>query len=362
VPVRRLLVFGLLAATAAAEPQSPDIAPVLAEGEQLLAAGDGAGAEAAFDRAAAVAHEPAIEISLMRAYMQRGDYRRALAFGAHAAGAHGEEPAASALYAWLLASGGQQQVAHRLIDSALAANREDMILRTAAERLAERMPTAGAPLLVPPARFAPYSSGAAAAGSVAATATLSADGSRALAPGTAVPENSAIWLRNGLGEAVAARVERRFAVEGIELALLVLEEPLPAPAGQTAAARAPFAGSVGYAVEYAAHEGGEAAWPWLELGFFGPSVGADALPALGIDLRPGPRGGPAFDDAGRIVGVATRAADGSDRLVPVATLPEDVRPLLGAPSFGAPTPRTALDLTYERALLVALQLIVDAER
>ena len=67
------------------------LARVLAEGEQRLAAGDAAGAEAAFDRAAGAAHDHDVEISLVRAYMQAGDYRRALAFAAHAAGAHGDD-------------------------------------------------------------------------------------------------------------------------------------------------------------------------------------------------------------------------------------------------------------------------------
>ncbi len=293
--------------------------------------------------------------------MQAGEYRRALAFAAHAGGAHGNEPAASALYVWLLASGGQQQVASRLLHSALAASPEDSTLKQVAARLAEPWPIAAEPLLAPPARFAPYAFGDVASGTVVATATLGADGRRALAPGGAVPDGSrGVWVRNGLGRTVAAKVERRFEVAGIELALLALESPLPVLAEQVAAARAPFAGSVGYAVEYAAQAGSEPAWPLLRLGFFGRSPRFEGVQQLGIDLPAGSRGGPAFDDAGRIVGVAARAPDGSDRLVTLASLPRELRPFFGAESPGGPTPRSPLDVIYERALLVSLQLLVSA--
>ena len=117
-------------------------------------------------------HDHDLEISLVRAYMQAGEYRRALAFAAHAAGAHGNEPAASALYAWLLASGGQEQVARRLLDAALAASPADATLTHVAARLAEPWPVADEKLLVPPARFAPYAFGAVATGVVASSATL----------------------------------------------------------------------------------------------------------------------------------------------------------------------------------------------
>lgn len=356
---RWLTAVALLGATAAAHSQTSAVARVLAGGEQLLAAGDAAAAEAAFDRAAAAAHDHDIEISLVRAYMQAGEYRRALAFAAHAAGAHGDEPAASALYGWLLAHGGQQQVARRLLDSALAASPDDATLKLATARLAEPWPVADDKLLAAPVRFAPYAYGAVAAGAVASSATLAADGRRVLAPAGALPPSFArLWVRNGLGRTVAAEVERRLDIAGIELVLLSLESPLPVPPEQTAAARAPFAGSVGYAVEYADGPSSEAAWPLLTLGFFGRSAGGDALQALGIGVPPGPRGGPAFDDAGRVVGVTARAGDGSDRLVAAAVLPADIRPLLGIESPGGPTPRRALDVIYERALLLTLQLIV----
>ena len=57
-------------------------------------------------------HAPDTEAAQVRAHMQAGDYRRALAFGAHAASAHRRDwPAGTALYAWLLQAGGQAAAA-----------------------------------------------------------------------------------------------------------------------------------------------------------------------------------------------------------------------------------------------------------
>ena len=296
---------------------------------------------------------------VVRAYMQSGAYRRALAFVAHTAGAHGENRAATALYAWLLHAGGQQEVARRLLDTALAVATNDPTLHGVAEQLASSWPVAAGELLVPPLRFAPYALGAAATGSVVTSATLIDAGRRALAPGSLVPSGAGreMWVRNALGNTVAATVERRLDVAGLELVVLELAAPLPMPEDLVAAARPPFAGSVGYAVEFASTMDTEPAWPLLRLGFFGRSTAAVELPLLGIDL-PGGSGGPAFDDAGRFAGVALPAVDASQRLATVAALPEDVRSLLGELSSGSPTPRSAMDITYERALLMTLQVIV----
>jgi hypothetical protein len=353
-------VAGLTAGGALA--QTHDVAHVLAEGERLLAAGDAAGAEAAFDRAAAAVHEHDVEVSLVRAYAQAGDYRRALAFAAHASGAHGEAPAASALYAWLLMAGGQRQVAQQLLARTVAASPRDPLLEHAAARLSNPLPVADGALLHAPARFAPYAFGAIAVGEVAASAALSADGRRALTPGYAVPDEAVLWVRNGVGRTVAATVERRLDVAGVELAVLALQSSLPAPSGLSAAARVPFAGSVGYATEFAALDTAEAQWPLITLGFFGSNAGANQLPELGIALPRGPHGGPVFDAAARVAGVTVRSRAGDARLVPIELLPEDLRSSFGTPSLDRPSPRLPLDVIYERGLLLTLQLIVGESR
>jgi len=58
------------------------------EGEAKLAAGDASGAQQAFEAATQIVHAADVELGLVRSYMQAGDYRRALSFSAHAAGAH----------------------------------------------------------------------------------------------------------------------------------------------------------------------------------------------------------------------------------------------------------------------------------
>ena len=86
--------------------------------EAALARGDTDAALAGFERAAGMLHAPDTEMGLVRSQMQAGQYRRALAFAAHTAGAHLEAPAASALYAWLLRVGGQEAYARQVLDAA----------------------------------------------------------------------------------------------------------------------------------------------------------------------------------------------------------------------------------------------------
>ena len=170
----------------------PDAATTLADRQRLvqqaelqLAAGDTAAAQQAFDRAAMLVHAADVEMGLVRTYLQAGDYRRALSFASHAAGAHRDVPAGTAPYGGLL----------------------------------------------------------------------------------------------------------------------------------HISARQPFAGSPGYVVEYSF---GNGASMLLRQGFFGRGLAASGEQLLGIDTPPGPRGGPVFDAAGRLAGVALPHADGRDRLLPAA--------------------------------------------
>jgi len=66
-----------------------------------------------------------------------------------------------------------------------------------------------------------------------------------------------------------------------------------------------------------------------------------------------------FDAAGRLAGIAIGSDDGRDRLVPVSTLEPLLGQVFGTPSTSGPTPRMALDLLYERSLLLTLQVIVE---
>ncbi|HEX7687267.1 MAG TPA: hypothetical protein VF453_06155, partial [Burkholderiaceae bacterium] len=89
------------------DPPSPARAALVAHAEDELARGHAAAAMDDFERAGQMQHTPDAEMGLIRAELQDGQYRRALAFCAHTAGEHLEAADGGALYAWLLRMGGQ---------------------------------------------------------------------------------------------------------------------------------------------------------------------------------------------------------------------------------------------------------------
>jgi hypothetical protein len=336
---------------------------LLKQAEAALARLEVDSALQALDRAAAIAHSADTEMALVRAYMQNGEYRRAVAFVAHTAAAHREAPGGAALYAWLLNAGGHGENALRLLAEADQRFPEDALLREVRVQLKSRHPVAGASLLISPARLGPYAqAGPPAAARMVASGALVDDGTRVLTrlgPAT----GTRLWVRNGLGQVTSARVERRLA-DGI--VVLRLSPALPAGALE-ASARDPFPGSVGYLVEYTHARGAPPAWPLLVGGFVGGVVPATTpqatdksaapLRLLGIDVPKGPRGGPVFDAAGRLAGVAVPGAKGGpDRLVPVSHLQPVIRRTGVASVPGSPAQRPA-DEIYENALRTAVQVL-----
>jgi len=339
----------------------------LDDGERLLAAGETGAAQEAFNRAALMLHAPDTEAALVRTYMQAGEYRQALAFGAHAAGAHRREwPAGMALYAWLLQVGGQGVVARRMLDEALALAPDDPALRQARGQLASPWPSAEGLLRTRPLQVAPNAlgqtvpQGAQAVGS----ALLVQDGHAALVPaallGPAADGRARVWLRNGLGQTVAAQPD----VHDPALGLVLLRLPSPLPGcGPSGGARAPFGGSPGYLVEYAPDPLGAPAWPLLRQGFFARLSAAPGPRPLGIEAPAGPRGGPVFDAFGQVAGIAVHL-EGADRLVPAASLTERfgvaLRPVAPSDSGAPTTPaaRADVDAVYEQSLRCALQVLV----
>jgi hypothetical protein len=333
---------------------------LLQQGEAGLEDGDAEAALQAFDRAASMVHAADIEMGLVRSYMQAGQYRRAIDFAAHAAGAHRDVPAGTALYAWLLQAGGQQAVARRMLDEALLLAPDDAALRLARSEFDRPWPRASGILLEPPQRIAPYGhpAGLAAHGRIAGTAVLAASGTQAVAAGALVAGADAVWLRNGLGQTVAATVERRDADSG--LVLLRLQAPLPVPEGLAPVPREPYAGSPGHLVEYADGAGTGAAWPLLRSGFFGRPLAAPGSRSLGIEAPHGPRGGPVFDGYGRLAGIAVAGVGGPDQMLSVGAVGERLGGLVAAapPASQLPAQRASVDAVYEASLRLALQLIV----
>ena len=360
----------LLCGTAlAAEPAPSSRAQLLHDGESALARGDTAGATASFERAAAMLHAADTEMALVRAAMQAGAYRQALAFCAHTAGAHHDAADASALYAWLLQAGGQGAYAARVLDEAGVLAPDDEVLAEARRQLQSAAPRATPLLLQLPHRIAPRAvmlggQPAIDAGAVTAGSGVLVDaGRRALVPLSAVRQATGLWPRNGLGLTTRAEVET--ADETLGLALLRLAVPLdpgPVADGLRMAARDPFPGSPGFAVEFHAGAQADPGWPWLQLGFLGSPQGASGARRLGITLPPGePRGGPVFDAAGRLAGIVVAGGDGADRWLPPSllhgALGEPIGIAAAAPEPAGPSARLQPDEVYERSLRVALQLI-----
>ena len=342
-------------------------AELLRKGEIALARLDVTGALDAFERAALIVHAADTEIALVRAYMQSGDYRRALAFGAHTAGAHLDVVGGSLLYVWLLHAGGQPAIAQRLLADAETRMPGNPMVQAVRQQLRSAMPVARDLLLALPTRLAPYGGmkGLPATARVVGSAVLLHSGMNALLPLSLLPASGRLWLRNGLGQLVQARTDQKFSALGV--ALVRLQSRLPVPDDQLVAAGDAFPGSPGFAVEYAASPDAAPAWPLLRTGFLGSASGTTGERLLGLALPAGPRGGPVFNAGGQLIGLALpgRAGQGDDRLIPASEL----RKALGAsfsavpPQEGTPAapasarPHASVDKIYEASLKTSLQVI-----
>lgn len=335
---------------------------LLRRAEAELARGDTSAAIDSFDRAAMMLHSADTEMGLVRAYLQAGEYRRALAFSAHTAGAHREAAAPAALYAWLLQAGGQGDFATRILAEARRRHPADPVLAQAQQQLASNEPTAAGLLRGAPHRLAPYAAmqGMQApvpiTGRTVSSGVLIDAGRRALVPLSAVLNATHLWVRNGLGQTTHAELERR--IDDLGVAVLRLPLPLDMGEGWVAAPRDPFAGSPGFVVEFAAAPGAAPAWPWLQTGFHG-LAGDAGLRRLGIAVPAGSTGGLVLDAAGRFAGIALTGSDGQPALLPISRLREALPDSMPEPDGRPPTAgRMPADEAYERALRVALQVIV----
>lgn len=347
-PGRRRALAALLAGCAAAPwsraheaVRSPALQALLEQAAQRLRAGDGAEAERLYDDAALQAHDAHIECGTVRAQMQQGHYRRALAFAAHVAGVHADEPEGVALHAWLLSLGGQAVAANRTLDAALA-KRPDAALqavRTALGQAPCAMP-AGLPL-------GPVHDEAEGSAALGHCATV-LDAGTLLAPAEVLQAGMRLRVRDAGGRITAVRARR---VEALPLlAVLTPEKPLRVDAALVAA-RAPFPGSPIAAFTFA--DDPAPAWPWLRLGFAGGLDDAGAR-RLGVEWPAGPRGGPVTDLGGVLLGIHLRTAAAADRLVTVTEL--RAAGLLGSDAATA-SPRLPPDALYERWMGRVLQVL-----
>lgn len=341
-------------------------ADLLQKGEAALSRLEVDKALLAFDKAALILHAADTEIALVRTYMQGGDYRRALAFGAHTAGAHLDVVGGSALYAWLLHLGGQPAIAQRLLSEAETRVPDNAVMNAVQTQLRSPAPLVLPAMLVAPTRLAPYSSAAKlpANARITGSGMLLQDGRQALAPLSELRGSGLIWVRNGLGQMSQVTVKKRLPELG--MALLGLSKSLPAPVNIEVQNTPAFPGSVGFTVEYAAASHALPAWPILRSGFLGNFLSNGTDRKLGIDMPPGARGGPVFDGAGRLVGMAMQGKPGDGDLftsssqinqVLQKTGSTGVRSMFGPIGAAGVAQRASVDLIYENSLKLTLQVI-----
>ena len=339
---------------------------LLKQGEAALSSMQLEPALMAFERAANILHAADTEIALVRTYMQYGQYRRALASGAHTAGAHLDVVGGSALYAWLLHLGAQTGVAQRLIAEAEARMPGNPALAQVRAQLSSGQPLATGDMLSLPTRMAPYgfAQGIPPAARILGSAVLLQNGKQALVPLSLLPvahkRSNKLWLRNGLGILAHGTVTKRLPTVG--LALVQLSTALPVPDDFLVAEKESFPGSPGYAVEYVAGtdrvKDAAPAWPILRLGFLGAITPSRSERMLGIDMPVGPRGGPVFDGAGRLIGIAIHGkANTSDQLVSTLAAQNAMGQMIAPNQPKSVGSVATADSIYENSLKIALQVI-----
>ena len=349
----------LAAASGAAEQER---AMLLARGEAALVRNDTDAAQTAFDNAASVLHAADTEMGLVRTYMQQGQYRRALAFAAHTAGSHPDDARGSALYAWLLHMGGQPVIAQKLLADNAARVPKHHLLLEVQKQLQTNAPIATGDLLNTPARMAPQGplAGLPKRASVIASGLLIDSGKLALVPTAVLGKRSQVWVRNGLGQLASAQRDPKRSDPTITV--LTLRTKLAEPDALMLAPRDAFPGSPAFALEYNPSTPAHAQWPVLHTGFLGSPQANSTDRPLGITLNPGPRGGPVFDEGGRLVGIAMAVLSKAGKpgneaqLVLTSALHQRLGPALGTVA-SAQKQRVSVDQIYESALRSTVQII-----
>lgn len=334
-----LCLAGAAAVADEPAPRAPAQQQLLDIAALALMRGDAAAALRDYEAAAAREHSLDIELGIVRSLMRGGEYRRALSFAAHSAGAHGDDVRGALLYARLLDLGGQGEAARRVLDGAAMRAGHAAALSAARQSIAWEEQ----------AMFEPLPAGS----QVTAVGALVDGGRRALVPAASLGGATTLAVLDGLGRSVQARVVDHD--ERLGVALLVLEPPFDASPRLQAPPREPFPGVPAYAVgaSCAVPRGDCAVWPRLHLGFLGSVDAANGERTLGIEVGSGPLGGPVFDASGRWLGIALPGSRGA-RLLSSRVLGERFG-LTGDANVSAPLSADAL---YEVAMRVSLQAIV----
>jgi hypothetical protein len=331
---------------------------LLKTGEAALAALDIERAYRYFERASLILHAADAEMGLVRTAVQQGAYKRALALAAHVAGAHTDSPKPAVLYALLLNAGGHTQAALQTISTTPAAASATALHVGVKNEIEQAILAPNA--LVGWAR--PYS-GALPKNARAVSAGIAiGDGGHAVVATATLPANEKMWVRNGLGEIVAAtRVQS--LVQG--LTIIRLKAPLSTYRAARMAERPPFPGSPVTVVAFDAEQENNFALPLLRSGFVGPADAIDArereLTARGL---PRAFAGAAFNQSGHIIGLALPSQTRTqrlDRLISFSAL-SGALPLETRDFTPLSTQRLASDEVFEMCLANCVQVITIARR
>ncbi|MEL4180579.1 hypothetical protein [Roseateles sp. PN1] len=325
------------------------------------------------ERAALMSHDADTEMLMVLAMLQAGEFRNALNFASHTAGAHKDEPEALALYAWLQALSGQAAYAARIIDAGLQRLPQEAHLRTLQPLIQQLLDGSWTDTATP--RPGPAAFGAALPQQAQALGSglLLNEGRQALLAlpdgGLAWANGRPLWLRNGLGQTQMAQLSRgasntstESALAALGLSLLNLDTQLTPPAGQPplrCAARDAFAGSPVAALIYLPDSGTGTAWPAMQLGFVGRMGLVPGQPGLDIALPAQVSAGPVFDQAGRWIGFAQRGGQSIQQqaasLLPLSALNAALAPMLDTPPVQAQALPLSADRLYEQCLPLSVQ-------
>jgi hypothetical protein len=366
------LMPGLAALVAPQVHAQPARTERLAQAEAALARGDAALALRLYEAESEREHASDIEQGIVRCLMQAGETRRALAFAAHTAGAHGREVGGSVLYAWLLSLTGQTPHALKVLEEASARGPDEVgvdLVGLVRQQLLSEQGAADPRLLAWPHRLAPHAWSANPASAppahvrVVAGGLLLDNGRQALVPAAAASDDEPLWLRNGLGQAALVGPARQPLTS--ELTLLTLAAPMHAPRSVPWVGRDAFPGSpllvCDYALRDVAAESRSAAWPRLRQGFLGTPTAADQAWPLGLTLAGRQAGGPVFDLGGRVIGVSAtemRAGTWHSQLVPTSRFRGALGPA-DAPAAASThaAARMRFDEIHEMAMGFTLELL-----
>lgn len=341
---------------------------LLSQAEVALRQGRAEEARTALDTAAAMSHAADTELLQIQTMLQQGAFRQALGFAAHTAGAHLQAPQALALHAWLLALAEQSERARQLLSSGLQRHPDDAQLQHLGSQIDRLQEGASAESNAEAAglRPRPIPSGAAipAGARAIGSGTVLADGETAVvACGSRCdwPTGTVMWLRNGVGHAMAARWQQ--ALPGWPLGWLRLDAPAPHPEWQMSK-RLAHAGSPVSLVLFPADPSDMPAWPALQSGFMGRPASLGRM-SLGFAAAVASPGALAFDRRGESLGLLLPAHPGdSDLLLPWPVIQTALRQVGGPAEPGTDAPAQPVatptpEELYERSLRSVVQLWVD---